>query len=175
MAGTLRFFWDLITTIGGKSEATQGVLTPVKEVTLPDERRFCGRLLLPKKTGATTTFPIEVFAYDNGQANFTALVIQAVDQAGYFRVQWLADQGVSAPAGGASSRVQEVDCSCHLPFILHTHVARTNPVLATAAGLSGGKPAMGSSVDTALGRIWKVWCENDSQTADMEVDVWLVN
>lgn len=175
MAGTLRFFWDLITTIGGNTQATQGVLTPVKEVTLPEGRRFHGRFILPKKTGATTPVPIEVFVYDNGVSNFQALVVQAVDQTGYFRVQWLADQGTSAPAGGASSRVQEVDCSCHLPFILHTHVARTNPVLATAAGLSGGKPGIGSDASTALGRIWKVWCENDSLTDDIEVDVWLVN
>lgn len=97
---------------------------------------------------------------------------------GYAYVSWIVDKAVSgtnlAPAG-THQRTNEIDLSCWTPFVLNTAYALVHATLATAAGVSAGKPAILTDAGKVQGRVYSIWAINQSSTTDIWIDVWVRN
>ncbi len=150
------------------------LVRPIKTVVTVSPYGVYRRVKLP----ANASTPTLLWDASDNAYGFQFFACQLAYQTGYAHLSWIVDNPTSssnlAPAG-THQRTNEIDLSCWTPFIMNTAYALVHATLATAAGVSGGKPQILTDAGKVQGRVYSIWAINQSTTTDIWIDVWVRN
>ena len=165
-----QFAWQASLTENSSILVTAGSLDAVKLTEYTTGTILYRRVTLPAYADSSDVVKL----WDYTQGDWSTMIVQVVDGAGYVLVAGQADTFTAGAPTGAAARCQCFDVSCYQPLVLGPQAVRCHATLATATGVSGGVPTILTDASTAAGKWASMYVRNSSTTTATEIDVWIL-